>query len=188
MSIEEKAKRLLVSGSEMEAFKGFLDNTPSDLMEQLDQMALESGRNATYALLMDIELRYSVNNNPLFVWEAIPLCVSVNIPFPDWVLRYLLDVSEFLSQIQTDDVASDQSQLRTRIVHAFRMSLPQGNVFTQRDRDNEVVDVKIAINDRDEVGMTVQQMCEAFGEEYHVEPETILRRYYRYKFKAGRPD
>lgn len=68
-----------------EKIEGFFSNFSSDPEEALKKLILDN-----------LENRYQVTGNPLFVWRALQHCNRFSLNVPSWVQKYLFESAENL--------------------------------------------------------------------------------------------
>lgn len=63
-----------------------------------------------------IKRKYDIFQNPLYVWEAIKLCINSKKQFPSWILEYLNEAGNtLLAEAQTGTIKGNPETIRNAL-------------------------------------------------------------------------
>ncbi len=88
--------------------------------------------------LTKLEKLYSKEQNPLFAWEAVKLCVELSVKFPPWTMDYLHSCADAILSIEKAG-----KTLPIKIAKATRLSKDKGGSwYKQAKRDRGIEGIK----------------------------------------------
>jgi hypothetical protein len=153
---------------------------------------VEAVRQSQQSTLEALEDEFRLEANPVVMWEAVAIATAFELPFPKWILEYLLRSARNLAEI-SNTAASGQpiGKESDRVGKAMGFGdtgRGYGSYFKSRSNAHTRRQYYIAVRDRIASGTKPYLACDEIAATNNVSPSTIARAYRAFRTLVEIPE